>query len=90
MGNNNNFFPFLLGLVGGYVAFTATGQELCKNIASKAIKNALNLPALPKIKNLPVLTAEDTISDKNIEDKNKNTLNRQNERQKIEVNAKNG
>ncbi len=64
MGNNNNFFPFLLGLVGGYVAFTATGQELCKNIASKAIKNALNLPELPKIKNLPVLTAEDKISDK--------------------------
>lgn len=77
MGNNNNFFPFLLGLVGGYVAFTATGQELCKNIASKAIKNALNLPELPKIKNLPVLTAENKISDKTIEDKNKNALNLQ-------------
>ena len=86
--NNNNLFPFLLGLVGGYVAFTANGQE--QNIASKAIKNALNLPELPKIKNLPALTAENKISDKTIEDKNKNTLNRQNERQKIEVDAKNG
>lgn len=90
MGNNNNFFSFLLGLVGGYVAFTPTGQELCKNITSKAIKNALNLPELPKIKNLPVLTAENKISDKTIEDKNKNALNLQNEQQKNEVNAKNG